>query len=98
MAFALSLAFALVGITLLIAASLIARFIVRVVDQYDRKSKSSKLRKVSNLVDFAVYSNVYIKLTGDKLRVYLTYIMSTGGAILFVGSALMAINGLNFVR
>lgn len=80
---------ALVGVTMLIAASLIGRFIVRAVDQDARKSNSSKPRKVNNFVDFAIYANSYSEMNGSNFKIYLAYILATSGSILFVGSVLL---------
>jgi hypothetical protein len=85
------------GIAFLITASLIASSIVKVV-QGGGVSGSPIPQKVNNFVDFTKVAEAYIEKTSDKARVYLVYILSAGGAALFVFSVLGMLRALNLPR
>ena len=85
------------GVVLLIAASFMASSIVKVV-QGGGIAGSPIPQKVNNFVDFAKAAEAYIEKTSDKTRVYLVYILSAGGAALFVFSVLGMLRALNLPK
>ena len=86
--------FAIVGLTLMCCSILVAQPIIRCRDQIDL-ANGDRLR---DFVDFANLAQIYIKITGNKIRVFMVYSLSTSGAILFVFSIAMVIETLHLPK